>query len=99
MATNDYKKTLNLPETKFPMKADLAQREPVRLAQWEQENLYQKIRAARKGKKKFILPDGPPYANGNIHMGHALNKVLKDIILKSKNLSGFDAPLVPGWIS
>lgn len=88
---------LNLPETSFPMRGDLAKREPAWLAQWQQKKLYQKIRAARKGAKKFILHDGPPYANGDIHIGHAVNKILKDIIIKSKTMSGFDAPYVPGW--
>lgn len=93
----DYKDTLNLPKTDFPMKADLPKREPERLAQWQQSDLYGLIRKARAGAKKFILHDGPPYANANIHMGTALNKTLKDIVIKSKTLSGFDAPYVPGW--
>jgi isoleucyl-tRNA synthetase len=93
----DYKETLNLPKTAFPMKANLAQKEPEWLKHWEQIGLYQKIRQASAGRKKFILHDGPPYANGNIHIGHALNKTLKDIIIKSKQMSGFDAPYVPGW--
>ncbi len=93
----DYKNTLNLPETDFSMKANLPQTEPQRLLNWQSSGLYEKIRMTCKGKKKFILHDGPPYANGNIHMGHALNKILKDIIIKSKTLSGFDAPYVPGW--
>lgn len=88
---------LNLPETSFPMRGDLAKREPAWLAQWQSRKLYQKIREARKGAKKFILHDGPPYANGDIHIGHAVNKILKDIIIKSKTMSGFDAPYVPGW--
>ena len=95
--TTDYKKTLNLPKTAFPMKGNLAQREPERLKKWTQAELYQKIRVEFAGKPKFILHDGPPYANGEIHIGHAVNKVLKDIIVKSKTLSGFDAPYVPGW--
>ena len=95
--TIDYKKTLNLPNTAFPMKASLAQREPERLKKWTENGLYQKIRQTFAGQNKFILHDGPPYANGEIHIGHAVNKVLKDIIVKSKNLSGFDAPYVPGW--
>ncbi|WP_339668874.1 isoleucine--tRNA ligase [Dasania marina] len=94
---SDYKQTLNLPKTKFAMKANLAQREPQMLKAWQEKNLYQKIREARAGKPQFILHDGPPYANGNIHIGHAVNKILKDIIVKSKTLSGFDAPYVPGW--
>ena len=93
----DYKKTLNLPKTAFPMKANLSQREPERLKQWNAAGLYQKIRENSAGRKKFILHDGPPYANGAIHIGHAVNKVLKDIIIKAKTLSGFDAPYVPGW--
>lgn len=95
--SDKYKATLNLPNTEFPMKANLAQREPALLAHWETEKLYEKIRLARKGAAKFILLDGPPYANGDIHIGHAVNKILKDFIIKSKTLSGYDAPLVPGW--
>ncbi len=95
--TMDYKKTLNLPKTAFPMKANLAQREPERLKKWNEADLYKKIRAEFAGRPKFILHDGPPYANGAIHIGHAVNKVLKDFILKSKTMSGFDAPYVPGW--
>lgn len=93
----DSKYPLNLPETSFPMRGNLAQREPAWLADWQDKKLYQKIRAARKGAKQFILHDGPPYANGDIHIGHAVNKILKDIIIKSKTMSGFDAPYVPGW--
>jgi len=93
----DYKKTLNLPNTAFPMKGNLAQREPERLKKWQEADLYNKIRQVFTGKPKFILHDGPPYANGEIHIGHAVNKVLKDFIVKSKSLSGFDAPYVPGW--
>jgi isoleucyl-tRNA synthetase len=93
----DYKQTINLPQTGFSMKADLAQREPKLLAEWEQTDLYGRIRAASKGRPRFLLVDGPPYANGAIHLGHALNKVLKDIIIKSRQLDGFDAPYVPGW--
>ncbi len=92
---NKYK--LNLPETTFPMRGDLAKREPAWLKQWTDKKLYERIRKSRKGAKKFILHDGPPYANGDIHIGHAVNKILKDIIVKSKTLSGFDAPYVPGW--
>ncbi|MDR6983244.1 isoleucyl-tRNA synthetase [Rheinheimera pacifica] len=94
---SDYKHTLNLPETAFAMRANLAQREPQMLAKWTEADLYGKIRAAKKGKKTFILHDGPPYANGNIHIGHAVNKILKDIIVKAKTLDDFDAPYVPGW--
>lgn len=93
----DYKSTLNLPNTKFAMKANLANREAGFLQKWQDDNLYHSIRENNKGKPKFILHDGPPYANGDIHIGHAVNKVLKDIIIKSKSLSGFDAPYVPGW--
>lgn len=93
----DYKATLNLPDTAFAMKASLSTREPQWLAQWQADGLYQKIRAARAGRPRYVLHDGPPYANGQIHIGHAVNKVLKDIIVKSKTLSGFDAPYVPGW--
>lgn len=93
----DYKSTLNLPKTAFSMKANLANREPNFLKEWYAMDLYGKLRAARAGKEKFILHDGPPYANGDIHIGHAVNKVLKDIIVKSKSLEGFDAPYVPGW--
>ncbi|MCB1699214.1 MAG: isoleucine--tRNA ligase [Halioglobus sp.] len=94
---SDYKATLNLPKTDFPMKASLAQREPQRLKQWQDAGLYEKIRAVSAGRPKFILHDGPPYANGDLHLGHAVNKILKDIIVKSRTLAGFDAPYVPGW--
>jgi len=93
----DYKKTLNLPDTPFPMRGDLARREPVMLKAWHDKNLYQKIREVCKGRPKCVLHDGPPYANGDIHIGHAVNKILKDIVIKSKTLAGFDAPFVPGW--
>ncbi len=93
----DYKKTLNLLDTPFPMRGNLASREPDMLKAWQEKNLYQKIRSASKGRPKFILHDGPPYANGDIHIGHAVNKILKDIIIKSKTLAGFDAPYIPGW--
>ncbi|GAM65634.1 isoleucyl-tRNA synthetase [Vibrio ishigakensis] len=93
----DYKDTLNLPETGFPMRGNLANREPEMLKRWYKEDLYGAIREAKKGNKPFVLHDGPPYANGDIHIGHALNKILKDIIIKSKTLSGFDAPYIPGW--
>lgn len=95
--SENYKNTLNLPKTAFPMKANLAQREPEMLARWEANDLYAKIRSACAGRQKFVLHDGPPYANGEIHIGHAVNKVLKDIIVKSRLLAGFDAPYVPGW--
>src|SRR5215472_1618268 len=93
----DYKSTLNLPQTAFPMKADLVSREPARLKKWDEAGLYQKIMAQRAGHKKFVLHDGPPFANGEVHIGTALNKILKDIIIKYKNLRGFDAPYIPGW--
>jgi len=94
---SDYKKTLNLPDTKFPMRGDLAKREPLMLKSWQERKFYERIRAARRGAPRFVLHDGPPYANGDIHIGHAVNKILKDIIVKLKTLSGFDAPYVPGW--
>ncbi|MEK6632181.1 MAG: class I tRNA ligase family protein, partial [Nitrospirota bacterium] len=93
----DYKATLNLPKTDFPMKANLPQREPEMLAWWAQEKLYEQIQAAGQGRPRYVLHDGPPYANGRIHIGHALNKILKDIIVKSKTMAGFQAPYVPGW--
>ena len=93
----DYKDTLNLPKTDFSMRADLPTREPAMLAHWQKINLYELIRNHMSGNPKFILHDGPPYANANIHMGTALNKTLKDIVVKSKTLSGFDSPFVPGW--
>ena len=93
----DYKNTLNLPQTDFLMKADLVTREPQRLEKWQSLNLYQSIQAAREGKPKFVLHDGPPFANGDLHIGHALNKTLKDIIMRFKTLRGFSAPFVPGW--
>ncbi|MBU2869343.1 isoleucine--tRNA ligase [Colwellia sp. E2M01] len=94
---SDYKQTLNLPATSFAMKGNMANREPNMLKDWAAKDLYGKIREAKKGKKSFILHDGPPYANGNIHLGHAVNKILKDIIVKSKTLSDFNSPFVPGW--
>lgn len=93
----DYKNTLNLPETGFPMRGDLAKREPAMLQNWYDKELYRKIRQVKKGKKAFILHDGPPYANGKLHIGHAVNKIIKDIIIKSKGLSGYDSPYIPGW--
>ncbi len=92
---NKYK--LNLPETSFPMRGNLAKREPDWLKSLEDRKIYDSIRKARRGMKKYILHDGPPYANGNIHIGHAVNKILKDFIIKSKTFSGFDVPFVPGW--
>ena len=93
----DYKNTLNLFDTPFPMRGDLAKREPGWLREWQEKRLYRRIREACAGRPKFILHDGPPYANGDIHIGHAVNKILKDIIVKAKTLAGFDAPYVPGW--
>ena len=93
----NYKDTLNLPKTGFSMKANLAQREPGVLKRWQDENIYHKIREFSAGGKSFVLHDGPPYANGPIHIGHAFNKVLKDVIVKSKTIAGFDAPYIPGW--
>ncbi|GAB3345261.1 isoleucine--tRNA ligase [Marilutibacter aestuarii] len=94
---NPYKSTLHLPATEFPMRGDLPKREPATLARWEEEGLYQRLRENAAGRPLFVLHDGPPYANGSIHLGHAVNKILKDIIVKSKYLAGFDAPYVPGW--
>ena len=94
---SDHKATLNLPHTEFPMRGNLAQREPAMLKRWQEMDLYKQLRAVGQGREQFILHDGPPYANGDIHIGHAVNKVLKDIIVKSKTLSGYDAPYVPGW--
>ena len=93
----DYKKTLNLPQTDFPMKANLARREPEQIKQWDEQHFYQQMRAAAQNRELFILHDGPPYANGNIHIGTALNKILKDIIVRSKQMSGYNAVYVPGW--
>src|SRR6202158_2901222 len=95
--TRDYKSTLNLPKTDFPMKADLARREPQQLEAWNRMNLEEKLRASRKGLPVFILHDGPPYANGHIHIGHLEDKVLKDLVVRSRSMLGFDAPYVPGW--
>ena len=95
--TQGYRDTLNLPKTRFPMKANLVQNEPQIRKRWAKEDLYGQIRAARKGAPLYVLHDGPPYANGNIHMGHVINKVLKDLVVKYKTMAGFDAPYVPGW--
>src|SRR5215213_5772971 len=96
---SDYKSTLNLPQTEFPMRAGLPQREPVQVERWIKDRIY--YRMVEKNQKakapRFLLHDGPPYANGNIHIGHAVTKILKDIIVKRKLLSGFDAPYIPGW--
>ncbi|MGI5901245.1 MAG: isoleucine--tRNA ligase [Desulfitobacteriia bacterium] len=93
----DYRDTLNLPQTDFPMRGNLPRREPEILAKWEQNKIYNKVQKARAGRKKFVLHDGPPYANGDIHLGHALNKILKDIIIRYKTMAGYDSPYVPGW--
>src|SRR5215475_7552560 len=93
----DYKHTINLPQTDFPMKADLAQREPAAVRRWEERGTYARLREVARGRPRFVLHDGPPYANGAIHIGHFLNKVLKDIVVKSHTLDGYDSPYVPGW--
>jgi isoleucyl-tRNA synthetase len=93
----DYRSTLNLPDTSFPMRGDLAKREPGWVDEWQRNRVYEAIRAASKGRPRFVLHDGPPYANGDIHIGHALNKILKDVVVKSRTMAGFDAPYVPGW--
>ena len=93
----DYKATLTLPRTDFPMKANLPQREPELIAWWEQQRLYERIQEAGRERPVYILHDGPPYANGKIHIGHALNKILKDVIVKSKTMAGYQVPFVPGW--
>ena len=93
----DYKNTLNLPETPFPMRGDLARREPQWVEEWREKGVYRRLRSIAKGRPRFVLHDGPPYANGDIHIGHAVNKILKDVIVKAKTLAGYDAPYVPGW--
>jgi isoleucyl-tRNA synthetase len=93
----DYKHTINLPQTDFPMKADLAQREPAAVRRWEERGTYAKLREIARGRPRFVLHDGPPYANGAIHIGHCVNKILKDIVVKSRTLDGFDSPYIPGW--
>jgi isoleucyl-tRNA synthetase len=93
----DYKKTLNLPDTPFPMRGDLAKREPQRVKEWQDKGVYARLRQIAKGRPRFVLHDGPPYANGDIHLGTAVNKILKDMVVKSRSLAGFDAPYVPGW--
>mgnify|MGYP001550159568 CR=1 FL=1 len=93
----DYKSTLNLPHTDFPMRGNLAQREPEMLKAWNEIDLYKKNREQSRGRPTFVLHDGPPYANGDIHIGHAVNKILKDIIVKSRTIDGFDARYIPGW--
>jgi isoleucyl-tRNA synthetase len=93
----DYKQTINLPQTDFPMKADLSQREPAAVRAWDERGTYAKLREVARGRPRFVLHDGPPYANGSIHLGHAVNKILKDIVVKSRSLDGFDSPYIPGW--
>ncbi len=93
----DYKKTVFLPQTEFPMRANLPEREPEILRLWEEMDLYQRLRESARGREKFILHDGPPYANGAIHIGHALNKILKDVVNRFQQMMGKDAPYVPGW--
>jgi isoleucyl-tRNA synthetase len=93
----DYRPTVFLPKTEFPMKAGLPEKEPGILARWEAERLYEQVRASRQGREKFVLHDGPPYANGDMHIGHALNHVLKDMVVRTQTLLGRDAPYVPGW--
>jgi len=93
----DYKRTVNLPQTDFPMKADLAQREPKQIERWAEQRIYERMREVSAGRKRFVLHDGPPYANGPLHLGHVVNKVLKDIVVKSRNMDGCDAPYIPGW--
>ena len=92
-----YKKSLNLPKTGFPMKANLIQNEPASLKRWEKVASYEALRARKNGKPKFVFHDGPPYANGSIHLGHLMNKCLKDFVVRSKGMAGFDVPYVPGW--
>ena len=94
---SDWKDTLNLPRTDFPMKANLPATEPATIARWESMGLYAKLREARRDATRFVMHDGPPYANGQIHHGHALNKILKDLVVKSRSMAGLDAPYVPGW--
>ncbi|MFM2398832.1 MAG: isoleucine-tRNA ligase, partial [Pseudomonadota bacterium] len=93
----DYRSTLNLPDTPFPMRGDLPKREPQWISDWDKKGVYQRIRTVCKGRPMFVLHDGPPYANGDLHIGHAVNNILKDIVVKSKTMAGFDAPFVPGW--
>ena len=95
--SRDYNSTLNLPKTDFPMRAGLPKSEPQFLEKWEKENLYEKVLEKNKNNPKYIVHDGPPYANGDIHMGHALNKILKEFVVRYKNMTGFFSPFVPGW--
>ena len=97
MAKGKYDSSINLPQTEFPMRANLPAREPEILSFWDEINIYEQIQNKNKGREKFILHDGPPYANGDIHLGHTLNKVLKDIIIKQRTMLGYDSPYVPGW--
>ena len=97
MTARDLRSTLNLPRTDFPMRGNLARAEPVRLERWRSEDLYGQVRRAREGRPRFVLHDGPPYANGHIHLGTVLNKILKDVVVRSRSMSGFDAPYRPGW--
>jgi isoleucyl-tRNA synthetase len=93
----DYRATLNLPDTPFPMRGDLPKREPGWIRQWSEEGVYQRLRDARHDRPRFVLHDGPPYANGQLHVGHAANKILKDMIVKARQLAGFDSRYTPGW--
>ena len=93
----EWKDTVNLPRTAFPMKANLPASEPATIARWDAMGLHAQLRDVRKGCPRFVMHDGPPYANGEIHIGHALNKILKDLVIKSRSMAGFDAPYVPGW--
>src|SRR5512146_1339236 len=93
----NYKQTLNLPQTAFPMEAKLVQNEPIRLAKWQQANLYQQLMDARKDSPRWVLHDGPPFANGDIHIGHLINKTLKDVVQRFRSMQGFQTPYVPGW--
>src|SRR5690554_7432323 len=93
----DYSKTLYLPQTEFPMRAGLPEKEPQIVARWQEMDLYKRLREAAAGRPKWVLHDGPPYANGNIHIGHAMNKILKDVVVRSWQMMGYDSPYVPGW--
>ena len=93
----NYKDTINLPKTEFPMRGNLPKREPETLAFWDEIDIYGKLRESGQGKEKWVLHDGPPYANGSLHIGHAVNKILKDVIIKSKTMDGYDSPYIPGW--
>ena len=97
MSEKDFKDTLNLPNTKFPMRGDLVKREPARIEHWKKSDLYGRIQKKNAGRPKFVLHDGPPFTNGDVHIGTALNKILKDVILRYKSLKGFATPYVPGW--